>query len=524
MYHLSNVSKATPHKTAAIFLPSGQSLSYCELEATANQAANALHALGVRRGDCVGVCVENSPALLALMFGAQRIGVHYTLMSTKLSVDDFLYVVRDAGAKVAVMSAQVHAGPELAVLARTAPTELGVNLLGIGMADSALQDWDAIWRAASPCPPADLCPGREMLYSSGTTGRPKGVRKPLPEGAYDAVDPRNASVAQSYALTAASVFLSTSPLYHSGPHRFLSASLNYGATCVILDRFDASLALAAITDYQCTHGLWVPTMFHRLLQLPLELRTAYPTGSMRYVIHGAAPCPIHIKRRMIEWWGPILDEYYSGTEGIGSTRISSAEWLAHEGSVGRPLDCAIHILGEDGDEVPAGTVGDVYFASHAEFEYWHDPEKTARIRSRQGWRTFGDVGYVDTQGYLFLTDRKDFTIISGGVNIYPQEIENAILEDARVLDVAVFGVPNDDFGEEVKAVVQLVDPSTANAALAEALVRHVRQRLGPIKVPRTVDFVSELPRHPTGKLFKKQLADQYRQRLSQLVSQDVGQA
>ncbi len=511
MYHLSNFSAATPEKTAAIFLPSEQTLSYRELEAAANQAANALHTLGVRRGDCIGVCVGNSPALLSLIFGAQRIGAYYTLMSTKLSADDFQYILQDAGATVAVISADAHAAPEIVTRKLSTKTGLPINLFGTGMSDGQLPDWEAIRTAASTTLAVVPSPGREMLYSSGTTGRPKGVREPLFEGPYDAVDARNAGVAHAYAFTASSVFLSTCPLYHSGPNRFLSAALNYGATCVIFESFDAARALAAIGDYQCTHSLWVPTMFHRLLQLPAEQRRASRTASLRHAIHGAAPCPVHVKRRMLDWWGPIIDEYYSGTEGIGSTHISAVEWLAHQGSVGRPVNCAVHILGNEGEEMPAGSIGDVYFESHAKFEYWNDAQKTERIFSRQGWRTFGDVGYVDADGYLYLTDRKDFTIISGGVNIYPQEIEDAILEDARVSDVAVFGVPNEEFGEEVKAVVQLLDPAEASAALAAALTQHVRHRLGPVKVPRSVDFVTSLPRHQTGKLYKKLLIEQYRQ-------------
>ncbi|MQR02374.1 AMP-binding protein [Glaciimonas sp. GS1] len=511
MYHMSNVSKATPEKIAAIFLPSEQTLSYGELEASANQVANALHAQGVRRGDCIGICVGNSPALLSLICGAQRIGVYYTLMSTKLSADDFSYILQDAGATVAIISADAHPAPAVATMELITKAGQPINLFGIDMRDGALRDWDAICTAASTMLPAAPSPGREMLYSSGTTGRPKGVREPLFEGPYDVIDARNAGVAQVYGVTASSVFLSPCPLYHSGPNRFLSAALNYGATCVIFESFDAARALAAIGDYKCTHSLWVPTMFHRLLQLPAEQREAGRIESLRYAIHGAAPCPVHLKRRMIDWWGPIVDEYYSGTEGIGSTHISAAEWLAHEGSVGRPVGCAVHILGDDGEEVQIGDIGDVYFASTTEFEYWNDTQKTARICSRQGWRTFGDIGYVDADGYLYLTGRKDFTIISGGVNIYPQEIEDAILEDARVMDVAVFGVPNEEFGEEVKAVVQLLNPADASPSLAAALTQHVRQRLGPIKVPRSVDFVTSLPRHQTGKLYKKLLIDQHRQ-------------
>ena len=278
-----------------------------------------------------------------------------------------------------------------------------------------------------------------MLYTSGTTGRPKGVRKPPFETPFDAVDSRNASIARVSGMTEGSVYLSTSPLYHSAPNRYLSTAVNLGATSVILERFDAELALQAIDRFQCSHGLWVPTMFHRLLRLPEEVRLRHRIDSMRVAIHGAAPCPVHIKAQMIHWWGPIISEYCSGTEGIGATFITSAEWLAHRGSVGRAVDGVVHILDGDNREVPTGTVGKVYFESDARFEYWNAPQKTHAMASPQGWRSFGDIGRVDADGYLYLTDREAFTIVSGGVNIFPQEIEDVLLQDRRVADAAVFG-------------------------------------------------------------------------------------
>jgi long-chain acyl-CoA synthetase len=478
MYHLSQFARATPDKLAVHFLESGKAFTFAQLDRQANRAANALLSLGLKQHDCVALCLENSPELLFLTLGAQRVGLYYTLMSTRLSAADSAYIVKDSQARVAITSA-------------------------------SMEWWHAHFAAASEDSPPFLAPGREMLYSSGTTGRPKGVRKPPFEGEFDGIDNRNAGVAAGFGLDASSVYLSTSPLYHSAPNRFLSAAIHFGATSVVMEKFDAERALAAIGRFTCTHSLWVPTMFHRLLRLEPQVRERYSTASMIHAIHGAAPCPVHVKQAMIEWWGPVLDEYYSGTEGIGSTAITSREWLTHKGSVGRATDGILHILDDAGNELPPGDTGQVYFESNAQFEYWNDPGKTRAVTSPQGWRSFGDIGHVDAEGYLYLTDRKDFVIISGGVNIYPQEIEDVLLQDPRVADAAVFGVPNEEFGEEVKAVVQPARPEQSGPALADALKARCRELLGPIKAPKSIDFELDFPRHATGKLYKKLLRDRY---------------
>ena len=503
--HLSRVARAHPDKVAAIFLPSGRTLSFGELERRANQAANALRALGARHGDCVAFCVENDPMLLALTLGAQRIGLYYALVSTKAAASELTYILADSQARWAVVSMNSEAAIDVESLARSQ-----ARLFSLG-ADTAapLERWEPLFDAASAALPEDPSPGREILYTSGTTGRPKGVRKPPFDTPFDAVDSRNAAVANASGITAESVYLSTSPLYHSAPNRYLSAAVHLGATSVVMERFDAELALQAIDTYQCTHGLWVPTMFHRMLRLPEEVRVRYRLDSMKSAIHGAAPCPAHIKAQMIEWWGPILDEYYSGTEGIGATFITAKEWLAHRGSVGQAKDGVLHILDENWNEVEAGTIGRVYFESDARFEYWQAPDKTSAMTSPQGWRSFGDIGRLDAEGYLYLTDREAFTIVSGGVNIYPQEIEDILLQDPRVADAAVFGMPNDEYGEEIRAVVQLIAPDSASVPLAASLKLHCRTALGPLKVPRQIAFEAELPRHPTGKLHKHALRQRY---------------
>lgn len=506
MHHTSHFARQTPERPAAIFLPNGGQLSFGQLEQEANRAAHAMRALGLSHGDCIGISITNRPEFLTVMLGAQRIGLYYVLLSTKLSVNDMAYVAEDSGAKAVVISTGCFAAEDLDAL-----VDFKVPLLGIGLPESAMPSWTALTAQQPASLPDDTVRGREMLYSSGTTGRPKGIRKPLSGQDYDWDDPMNSATAKGLALDSGSVFLSPSPLYHAAPHRFLNAALHSGATAIIPERFDARMALEAIGTFRCTHSLWVPTMFHRMLQLPGEVRSAVDLSSHLHAVHGAAPCPVHVKRKMIDWWGPILDEYYSGSEGIGSTMITSAEWLAHPGSVGKPRDAVVHILDPDGSELPNGETGDIYFETKAKFEYWGKSKGLDKIASTRGWHTFGDVGHLDADGYLYLTDRRHFTIISGGVNIYPQEIESAFLEHPAVHDVAVIGVANEEFGQEVRAVIQLAESIEASAELKVALREFIRKRLGPVKTPKGIEFVADFPRHATGKLYKQDLIARFSQ-------------
>jgi acyl-CoA synthetase (AMP-forming)/AMP-acid ligase II len=300
-------------------------------------------------------------------------------------------------------------------------------------------------------------------------------------------------------------------MYHAAPLRFSLAFHRVGSTVVVMERFDAEQALALIEEHRVTHSQWVPTMFIRMLKLPAEVRQRYDVSSLQVAIHAAAPCPVAAKEQMIEWWGPVLHEYYAGTEGNGFVYCNSEQWLDHKGTVGQALMGEIHIVGEDGEELPAGEPGTVYFGGGAEFSYHNDPEKTAASRDPKGrgWTTLGDVGYLDEDGFLYLTDRKAYMIITGGVNVYPQEAENVLALHPKVADVAVFGVPNEDFGEEVKAVVEPIAIDDAGPELERELIAYCREHLADVKCPRTIDFRPELPRHPTGKLYKRLLKDEY---------------
>jgi long-chain acyl-CoA synthetase len=312
-----------------------------------------------------------------------------------------------------------------------------------------------------------------------------------------------------YGVTADSVYLSPAPLYHSAPLRFTMAAQRLGATVIVMEHFDPMEYLRLIEKHQVTYSQVVPTMFVRMLKLPKEEREQSDLSSLKLVIHAAAPCPVPVKEQMIEWWGPVLFEYYAGTEGNGMTAIDSATWLTKPGTVGKAILGTVHIMDEDGTEQPTGESGTIYFEGGSEFEYHNDPEKTKGSRNDKGWSTLGDIGFLDADGYLYLTDRKAFMIISGGVNIYPQEAENVLTMHPKVMDVAVFGVPNDDFGEEVKAVVQPADMADAGPDLERELMAFCREHLADVKCPRSVDFEAELPRHPTGKLYKRLLKDRY---------------
>ena len=502
--HPGIIAERSPDKTAYVIAGSGQRVSYAELEHSANQGARLFRSLGLERGDHIAILLENHPGFFQICWAAQRSGLYYTAISYRLQQAEVEYIVDNCEARVFITSR-----------ARAAVVEPLVdkmpNVERRFMLDGTIpgfESWADAVAAMPGTPIPDQAEGQPMLYSSGTTGYPKGVKKALPEEPYgEAATPNRLGLL--YGADESSIYLSPAPLYHAAPLGFTMNCLRHGVQVVVMEHFDPELALECIQRFRVTHSQWVPTMFVRMLKLPEEARRRFDVSSLRCAIHAAAPCPIPIKEQMIDWWGPVLYEYYAGTEGNGFVQLDSREWLAHKGSVGRPLSCEVHICDDDGNELPPGEPGTIYFGGGGQFEYHRDPEKTAGSRHPRGWTTLGDVGYLDEEGYLYLTDRKHFMIISGGVNIYPQEAENVLITHPAVMDVAVFGVPNEEFGEEVKAVVQPRDMADATPELALELIDYCRERLSHLKCPRTVDFREELPRHPTGKLYKRLLKDEY---------------
>ena len=504
MYPAVHAEK-TPDKPAYIMANSGQVVTYRELDERSNQAAHLFHSLGLRRGDHIALCLENHEEFFVLCWGAQRSGLYFTTISSRLTAPEVEYIVDDCGARVFVTSV---AKQEIAAgLADRCPHLIARYV--IGGPSRGYESWSEALARQPTTPLDEESEGAPMVYSSGTTGRPKGVKHPMPEGPIGAPNAIVALLMGLYGMGDASVYLSPAPLYHAAPLAFTLACQRLGVTVVVMEQFDAIRSLELIEEHRVTHSQWVPTMFVRMLKLAQKERGRFDLSSLQVAIHAAAPCPVPVKEAMIEWWGPIVYEYYAGSEGNGFCAIDSEEWLAHKGSVGKPLTAKVHILDDASKEVPTGEAGAIFFESDATFEYHNAPEKTADSRSPQGYSTLGDVGYVDDEGYLYLTDRKAHMIISGGVNIYPQETENALITHPKVADVAVIGVPNEEFGEEVKAVVQLIDSSDASAQLAQELIEFCREQIAHMKCPRSVDFEAELPRHPTGKLYKRLLKDRY---------------
>jgi acyl-CoA synthetase (AMP-forming)/AMP-acid ligase II len=497
----------TPDKPALIMGRSGEVITYRQLDEASNRMAHYFRDLGLEPGDHVALMMENHPRYLAICWGAQRSGLYYTAISYRLQAAELAYILNDCQAQVFICS---HGIRDVAAATIPETPDVRARL----MVDGTVDGFDSFEAAVDRLPSTPIdneVEGSDMLYSSGTTGRPKGIKPPItlaPMGSPNAMIPLTQGL---FGIGPDSVYLSPAPMYHSAPLRFSMALTRLGSTVVVMEHFDPADALRLIEQYKVTHSQWVPTMFIRMLKLPEAERKKYDLSSLQIAIHAAAPCPVGIKEQMIEWWGPILHEYYAGTEGNGFVYTDSHDWLKHKGTVGKSLIGAVHICDEDGSELPVGEAGTIWFEGGAAFEYHDDPEKTAGSRDPRGrgWSTIGDVGYLDDEGYLYLTDRKAYMIISGGVNIYPQEAENVLALHPKVLDVAVFGVPNDEMGEEVKAVVQPVDMAQAGPELERELINYCREQLAHLKCPRTVDFRAELPRHPTGKLYKRLLKDEY---------------
>ncbi|MEV4420350.1 acyl-CoA synthetase [Patulibacter sp. NPDC049589] len=503
-----------PDHPAVVMATSGRSVSYGELDAAANRYSRLFHDRGLRPGDHVALVVENAIAFLELAWGAHYAGLLYTAVSTRLTPEEVAYVVVDCEAGALVVSARYT--ETAAALDGLVPA--AVERLSVG---GAIPGWPAVEDAAAGFDatplPGERVAGRDMPYSSGITGRPKGIKpRELVAPLDDAPIIVTPILRDMLGVGADSVYLTPAPLYHAAPLRFSMAVHQLGGTVVVMERFTPESALDVLRDRGVTHTQMVPTMFVRLLRLPAEVRAAADVSSLRVVIHAGAPCPVDVKRQIIDWWGPIVHEYYASTEACGLTWVTSEQWLAHPGTVGKAAIGVPHVLGDDGTELGPGEIGTIHFSDGPPFEYHNDPAKTAEAHDARGWATCGDIGRIDEDGFLYLTDRKSFTIISGGVNVYPQEAEDVLISDPAVLDAAVFGIPHADLGEQVHAVVQLVSPvgpGEHQDAERTRLLALCRSRLADVKCPRSLDFRAELPRHDTGKLYKRLLVDEYRARL-----------
>jgi long-chain acyl-CoA synthetase len=495
---------------AIVLHPSGTVVTFDELEARANRLAHSFRRAGLVEGDAVAILMENNEHIHAVMWAARRSGLYYVPINTHLTAPEAAYIVDNSAAKAIIGSAALRKTCEN--LAEHLPAGLpAVLMIALDDEEADLDGWLRYPECVADQPDTpidDEVEGDLLQYSSGTTGRPKGIKRELPHVS-PAVAPGLMSALVGFWMHPNAVYLSPAPLYHTAPSVWSMSVQAGGITTVVLEKFDPEGCLEAIQRHRVTHGQFVPAMFTRMLKLPDSVRDSYDLSSLQRVMHAAAPCPVEIKKQMIDWWGPIVDEYYASSEAIGSTLIGAEEWLAHPGSVGKPMNCQIHILDEDGNELPPDQAGEIYFEGGFSFEYLNDAEKTAASHDRHGWATVGDVGYLDDDGYLYLTDRRHHMIISGGVNIYPQEAENLLVTHPKVLDAAVFGIPHDEMGQSVKAVVQTVDPADATDEFADGLLAWLRDRLAHYKCPRSISFEAQLPRTDAGKLYKNELVEKY---------------
>ncbi|WP_419320383.1 acyl-CoA synthetase [Caulobacter sp. ErkDOM-E] len=497
-------AQTQPQKPAYIMAGSGEVVTYGQLDARSNQGAQLFRSLGLQTGDVIAILMENNARFFEIAWAAQRAGLYYVCVSTKLTAAETQYILQDCGAKVFITS--VAMGSLIDEIPALVP---GLKLYTVGGAHGAYADFEAARAAMPETPIADESAGSDMLYSSGTTGRPKGVKPALNGGPIEQPNALQMMAQGLFGFSGDSVYLSPAPLYHAAPLRWCMSVHKLGGTVIVMEKFDPEAALALIEKYKVTCGQFVPTHFVRMLKLPEETRAKYDVSSMQSAVHAAAPCPVPVKEQMIAWWGPVIFEYYAGTEGNGFCWINSQNWLTHKGSVGQAVLGELRICDEDGNPVPPRTEGAVYFANGPAVNYHNAPDKTAESYNQHGWTTLGDVGWVDEEGYLYLTDRKSFMIISGGVNIYPQEIENLLITHPMVADAAVVGAPCEEMGEKVVAVIQPLAWAEDHADLADELMAFVRANLSHVKSPRRIDFMQELPRHATGKLYKRLIRDAY---------------
>ncbi len=501
------IAEQQPDRPAMVD-PDHDTRTFGELADASNQVVHGLRALGLAEDDAVAVLLPNGFTYWEVLLACEQAGWHLVPINYHLSGPEIAYIVNDSGAKAFIAHERfaelaLKAAPELEL-----PTD--ARFADGGDVDG-FRRYDADLRAAFPTSrPVDRHTGGIMTYTSGTTGNPKGVKRPLPD-----VDPDENAMRATFLnflfdlMDPDHVHLVVAPLYHTAVVRYSDAALHAGHRVVLMDKWTPEGTLERIERYRVTSSHMVPTMFNRLLKLPEDVKQAADVSSLKCMIHSAAPCPIPTKHQMLEWWGPVIYEYYAATEG-GGTMATPEEWLAKPGTVGKPWPISeVKILDDDGNELPAGEVGTIWMkmGEHT-FEYKDDAEKTRRAWREEGFFTVGDVGELDEDGFLFLRDRKIDMIISGGVNIYPAEIESVLLQHPDVLDAAAFGIPNEDFGEEVKACVSLVEGADADGA-EERILAFCREQMGSYKVPRSIDVLDELPRDPNGKLYKRKLRDPY---------------
>jgi len=503
--HPATHAKTEPDRAAYIMAGTAETISYRQLDERSNQGAHLFRSLGLKPGDVIAIFMDNHPRYFEIAWAAQRSGLYYTCISSKLTAGEVEYIVGDCGAQVLIASPGV--GAVVDELPGVLPKS--VKLYMAGEARAPYASFEEARSAFPTTPIADQTAGSDMLYSSGTTGRPKGIKPALTGAAIDEMNPLGAMAQGLFGFPAGCTYISPAPLYHAAPLRWCMAVHRMGGTVVVMEKFDPETALGLIEKYKVNVGQFVPTHFVRMLKLPEEVRAKYDVSSMVSAVHAAAPCPVPVKEQMIAWWGDVIYEYYAGTEGNGFCFITAPEWLTHKGSVGRAVMGELRICDEDGEALPPRSEGVVHFANGPPLAYHNAPEKVAENTNKYGWTTLGDVGWVDEEGYLYLTDRKSFMIISGGVNIYPQEIENLLIGHPKVADVAVVGAPHEEMGEQVVAVIQPADWAEAGDALRDELMAFARANLSHVKSPRKLDFMQELPRHPTGKLYKRLIRDAY---------------
>ena len=502
--HPATHAKTHPDRAAYIMAGTGETVTYKQLDDRSNQGAQLFRSLGLITGDVIAILMDNSPRFFEIAWAAQRSGLYYACISSKLTSGEIDYIMKDCAAKLLVTSAGV--GPVIEELPALLPD---VRLYMVGDTRAPYESFEAARDRMPATPVADETAGRDMLYSSGTTGRPKGIKPPLTGGPIDEPGGVANLAAGLFGFKSDSVYISPAPLYHAAPLRWCMAVHQLGGTVIVMEKFDPEAMLALIEKYKVDVGQFVPTHFVRMLKLPEEVRARYDVSSMRSAVHAAAPCPVPVKEQMLAWWGPVIHEYYAGSEGNGFCYVGPHDWLTHKGTVGRAILGEAKIVGEEGEELPPRSEGTVYFAGGAPLTYHNAPDKIAENTNKLGWTTLGDVGWLDEEGFLYLTDRKSFMIISGGVNIYPQELENLLITHPKVADAAVVGAPHEEMGEQVAAVIQPMNWDEAGDALKDELMAFCRANLSHVKSPRILDFMQELPRHPTGKLYKRLIRDAY---------------